>query len=168
MARLERITCRGSTLDAAEKRKIVCALKLAKNPSGQSKMVESFSKLLIVEIVWKLYFNRNTPPSSFYFLSINGLRRVNATLRLQFFFSTRFALLHRVCVCVFFLHSSRWNQLFQEFASYFFLFFMISTFMHNFMKFKNIWNFLIWFISIPIVLIHGNVNYLFVPTFDNL
>lgn len=65
-------------------------------------MVESFPKLLIVEIVWKLYFNRNTPPSSFYFLSINGLRRVNATLRLQFFFSTRFALLHRVCVCVFF------------------------------------------------------------------
>lgn len=86
-------------------------------------MVESFPKLLIVEIVWKFYFNRNTPPSSFYFLSINGLRRVNATLRLQFFFSTRFALLHRVCVCVFFLHSSRWNQLFQEFASYFSPFF---------------------------------------------
>lgn len=167
MARLERITCRGSTLDAAEKRKIVCALKLAENPSGQSKMVESFPKLLIVEIVWKLYFNRNTPPSSFYFLSINGLRRVNATLRLQFFFSTRFALLHRVCVC-FFYTPVVGTSYFKNSPPIFPLFFMISTFMHNFMKFKNIWNFLIWFISIPIVLIHGNVNYLFVPTFDNL
>lgn len=167
MARLERITCRGSTLDAAEKRKIVCALKLAENPSGQSKMVESFPKLLIVEIVWKLYFNRNTPPSSFYFLSINGLRRVNATLRLQFFFSTRFALLHRVCVC-FFYTPVVGTSYFKNSPPIFSFFFMISTFMHNFMKFKNIWNFLIWFISIPIVLIHGNVNYLFVPTFDNL
>lgn len=135
-------------------------------------MLESFPNLL--KLFESFISTVTHHASSFQFYPLTVRAFVNATLRLQFFFPHSICIIaSRMCArASFFFFYSRWNQLFQEFPSYFLPFLCSICVQYNFMKFKNTWNFFpLIYSSISIVSIHRDtflqiIRYtgMFVPT----
>lgn len=133
--------------------------------------VKMLSKL--VEIVWKLYFDRNTPRFLLLVLSINGssVRKRNTSFAILFSPLDLHYCIAYVRARVFFFFTVVGTSYFKNFPPIFFLFYVICV-QYNFMKFKNTWNFFpLIYSSISIVSIHRDIflqiiryTGMFVPT----